>query len=87
MKLNIIEKNQNDVKQIFVTFAKKELIVSKDSQTWNTESINKFLIEIVSDIPQDEKIELEFDKKNDNPVYIHVVDLFKSFCQELNNLL
>ncbi|MGL4951993.1 MAG: hypothetical protein ACRC4L_03355 [Mycoplasma sp.] len=87
MKINITEKIQNETSEIFVTFARKELIVSKDSQTWNTESINKFLIEIVSEIPEEEKLEIQFDDSNENPIYIHIVDLFNNFAEELNSLL
>ncbi|MGL4948687.1 MAG: hypothetical protein ACRC42_04925 [Mycoplasma sp.] len=87
MKLNLIEKTQEESKVILVNFGKKELQISEDSQSWNTESINKFLIEVVSGLPEGEKIELIYDDKNEDDIYLHIVDLFSEFTNELNKLI
>ncbi|MBR4025764.1 MAG: hypothetical protein IKJ03_02290, partial [Mycoplasmataceae bacterium] len=58
-------------------------------EKWNINGINEFLIELASDLPDKEKIELKVDqeKQNSDKVYNHIVDLFDNFVQEYNNNL
>ena len=78
-------KKQED--KIFVSFANESIMVSKDSTEWNDKGINNFLIQLASKTPDEDKIELEFDNKNNEEVYKHIVFLFKTFINTYNESL
>lgn len=66
-------------------FKNKELLISKDSEKWNTVGINEFLVLVASSIPIDsEELTLEYDKDFDNEIYKHICGLFKEFVDEFN---
>lgn len=81
MILNI--KKIND-KQFEVNFSDQKLEIDEKSPNWNIEGINKFLINLASKTPDDEKIELRFDDKEEDKIYKHICFLFKNFCDEYN---
>ncbi|MBX4209765.1 MAG: hypothetical protein K4H23_00925 [Mollicutes bacterium PWAP] len=82
-----IEKlNKSEIKISSNSF-KKELFISKESTSWNTKSINNFLIELSSKVG-DKKIEVKvIDGKNteskDTALYF-VYTLFEEFANEIN---
>ena len=67
-------------------FANEELEINENSEQWNTDGINKFLIKLASKTPTNEKIEIIFDENEKNKIYIHIVELFKEFANEYNTL-
>lgn len=75
--------NKSD-EQIIISFGKKQIICSKQTDEWNSEKINAFLIDLASATPDDEKIEIEYDENNKADNYRHIVELFSSFVEEFN---
>ncbi len=67
-------------------FALEELLINNESDNWNTEGINKFLIKLASNVPNNEEINLIYDKEEKNKIYVHIVELFKEFVEEYNRL-
>lgn len=49
-----------DENKFIAKFANEEIEISEQSQDWNIEWINKFLIKLASKTPTNEKIELKF---------------------------
>ena len=78
-------KKQED--KIFVSFANESIMISQDSTDWNDKGINNFLIQLASKTPDEDKIELEFDKENKEEVYKHIVFLFQTFIDTYNESL
>ncbi|MGL6125213.1 MAG: hypothetical protein ACRC1F_01835 [Metamycoplasmataceae bacterium] len=87
MTLNITQKDNMGTKEIIVSFAKELLLISENSEEWTNEGINKFLISLASKTPNDEDIVLEYDEKNEDTTYIHIVGLFKEFASEYNKTI
>ncbi|MDK2819756.1 MAG: hypothetical protein KFW07_02875 [Mycoplasmataceae bacterium] len=83
MKLTI-KKEQDKEKEYLVGFAKEVLRISENSEDWSNDGINTFLINLASKTPEGDKINLEFDHENEDPVYKHIVMLFKEFTDEYN---
>lgn len=69
-----------------IKFANEELEISEKSEDWNTEGINKFLIKLASKTPNGEKIEIVYDKEENDLIYKHTINLFKEFVNEYNKL-
>ena len=85
IKLEIKKLEEN---KYIARFAKEELEISINSEQWNIEGINKFLIKLATNTPNDGKIEIIFNEeeiKNDK-VYYHIYSLFNEFKNEYNNL-
>ena len=74
MKIKI-QKLENEIK---ITSANKILEIREDSTTWNSESINKFLIAIATK-DSENKIEIDFDENENDAQYKWIVELFKEF--------
>lgn len=87
MKLEIIKIEEN---KFLAKYGKdNELEIGPNSENWNSEGINKFLIKIATMTPDENVIEISCDQDEltkDN-VYKHIVDLFTEFAKEYNNLL
>ena len=85
----ILEIKWIDDKKYCAKFKNIELEINENSEKWNINGINEFLIELASDLPDKEKIELKVDqdKQKSDKVYSHIVDLFDNFVQEYNNNL
>lgn len=86
MKLKLILKNE---KEIIAQFGNEELEINETSENWNTEGINKFLINLATKTPNKEKIEIEYDEKlsEENKTYKHIIFMFKEFQNEYNKLI
>lgn len=84
MNLNIKQELVGDIKKIIVSFAKHELQIYENSDQWNSPSINKFLINLACSVPQNETIEIIYDKDVDSEDFKHVVMLFEDFAKEYN---
>lgn len=82
----LLEIKKIDENKFIAKFANEELEISEQSQDWNMEGINKFLIKLASKTPVNEKIELNFDVQEENKVYLHIIDLFQEFINEYNFL-
>lgn len=82
----LLEIKKIDENKFIAKFANEELEISEQSQDWNIEGINKFLIKLVSKTPVKEKIELKFNNQEENKVYLHLIDLFQEFINEYNGL-
>lgn len=82
----LLEIKKIDENKFIAKFANEELEISEQSQDWNMEGINKFLIKLASKTPVNEKIELNFDVQEENKVYLHIIDLFQEFINEYNHL-
>lgn len=78
MKLKIKKDNE----KIFVSFAKEFIEISENSQNWNTDGINKFLIKIATSLSADENIEIEKDDNKEDEVYNYIVELFTKFAEQ-----
>lgn len=87
MTLTITHKQNLEIKEIIVSFAKEYLIISEDSEQWSNDGINKFLISLASKTPNDEEIILNYDEENEDPIYKHIVVLFSEFISEYNKTL
>ena len=62
------------------------LEIKKDSSTWNTESINYFLIHCSSLLNEGDIMEVsKIDDDIDDVTYKHVHELFKTFVNKYNN--
>lgn len=87
MKLEIIKKEEN--KFLAKYGRENELDISIESENWNSEGINKFLIKIATTTPDENRIEIEYDQDEfaNNKIYKHLVELFSEFAKEYNNLL
>lgn len=85
MKLKI---NKLEEKKYIVSFAKEALEISQDSDNWNTEGINRFLIQLGTKTPKDEKIEITCDGDlcKEDKVYNHIYELFNEFAKQYNKL-
>ena len=85
----VLEIKWIDDKKYCAKFKNIELEINENSEKWNINGINEFLIELASDLPDKETIELKVDqeKQNSDKVYNHIVDLFSNFVQEYNNNL
>lgn len=85
----VLEIKWIDDKKYCAKFKNTELEINEFSENWNITGINKFLIELASDLPDKDEIELKIDeeKRNNDKVYNHIVDLFCCFVQEYNNNL
>lgn len=82
----LLEIKKIDENKFIAKFANEELEISEQSQDWNIEGINKFLIKLASKTPVKEKIELKFNNQEENKVYLHLIDLFQEFIKEYNRL-
>lgn len=71
--------------QIIISFnkGKNKIVCSQNSENWNSDGINSFLIDLASATPEDESIELEY-QENNKANYRHVVSLFDNFIKEFN---
>lgn len=87
MKLEIRKIEEN--KYIAKYGRDNELDISLESENWNSEGINKFLIKLATSTADENQIELDFDEQEyeKNKVYNHIVELFKEFANEYNKLL
>lgn len=84
----IIKQSENlESKEILVSFAKEVLKISENSEDWSNEGINKFLINLASKTPNDEEIDIEYDKENEDPTFKHITGLFNEFVIEYNKTL
>lgn len=77
-----IKKEQD--KEYLVGFAKDVLRISENSEDWSNDGINAFLINLASKTPEGDSITLEYDQENEDPVYKHLIMLFKEFADEYN---
>lgn len=83
MKINITENNEKN--GVIVSCGNNNILVSKNSEEWNNEGINKFLVNISVSIPNDEKFEIsEYDEKIEGDIYKFVWELFNDFVKEYN---
>lgn len=87
MKLEIKKIEEN--KYIVKYGRDNELDISIESENWNSEGINKFLIKLATTTVDENRIELNFDEQEyeKNKVYNHIVELFREFANEYNKLL
>lgn len=85
MNLIIRQELVGEIKKIIVSFANKELQIYDNSDQWNSPGINKFLIELACAIPENENIELDYDKDNTEDGFKHIVMLFNDFAKEYNS--
>lgn len=87
MKLEIKKIEEN--KYIVKYGRDNELDISIESENWNSEGINKFLIKLATTTVDENRIELDFDEQEyeKNKVYNHIVELFREFANEYNKLL
>ncbi|MBD5423067.1 MAG: hypothetical protein HDR43_01050 [Mycoplasma sp.] len=83
MKLEIKKTDEN---KFIAKFSNEELDISANSENWNIEGINKFLIKLATKTPKGETIELEHDKDEENKVYKYIYSLFKEFVDQYNEL-
>lgn len=84
MELTIKKNEGGDI--IVVSFGKTSLEIWEGSPKWNTDGINEFLINLASQTPNNENITISFDKDEESKIYKHIVDLFREFTNEFNNL-
>lgn len=73
-----------DVKEVWIQTSKYRIVASKESSDWNSDGINKFLINVAISTPDEEQLEINFDNKNQNSMYKYIVDLFNEFALEFN---
>ncbi|MEG0879572.1 MAG: hypothetical protein RSE95_02800 [Malacoplasma sp.] len=87
MTLNIRQHKDGDETKIIVSYGerKTDLIISENSDNWNSKGINTFLINLASSVPPEEKIELSFDEKIEDEDFKQIVMLFKTFANEYNS--
>ncbi len=85
MTLKIKKTNDNTY---LASFASNELDISKDSENWNIEGINKFLIKLATKTPKGEQIEIECDKDSleNDKILSHIYELFNEFVKQYNQL-
>lgn len=83
MKLILKLKNENE---FVASYADVMLEISEKSEEWNTEGINKFLINLATRTPDGDIIELELDQEQfeNNKIYKHLCNLFNEFVKEYN---
>lgn len=81
MNLTITKINE---KEFEVKFANEVLKINEQSLDWNIQGINKFLINLALKTPDDSKIEIIYDEKEEDKIYKHIYLLFKNFCDEYN---
>lgn len=84
--LTIFDENNSEIK---VFYNKHQLLISKDSNKWNTEGINEFLINVATSIPENEKINVVFDQeaRKNNATYRYICELFEEFSNEYNKMI
>ncbi|TCG11571.1 hypothetical protein [Mycoplasma todarodis] len=87
MTIKINNKSTEEKNEILVSFGKEVLEVSETSQDWNNQGINNFLIKLASATPDKETMVIDYDEEDENAVYKHIVQLFKSFTDEYNETL
>ncbi len=87
MTIKINNKSTEEKNEILVSFGKEVLEVSETSQDWNNQGINNFLIKLASATPDKETMVIDYNKDDENAVYKHIVQLFKSFTEEYNGTL
>ncbi len=87
MKVVLNFEQENEIKRVNIRVGKYSLLISKDSQKWNQDGINEFLINIASSLPEGEKFEIEFDSNNNDEMYKYIYTLFDDFCNEYNKLI
>lgn len=86
MKIDIIENNDNNV--VVVKCGSYKIDVSSNSNEWNNEGINKFLVNISVAIPNNEKFLIsEFNNNSKNDIYRFVWELFNDFVIEYNKTI
>lgn len=85
MELKIRQELVGETKKIIVNVAKNELQIYENSDQWNSQGINKFLINLACVLPQNEIIELVYDKNNDEVDFKHVISLFECFAKDYNS--
>ena len=62
------------------------LEIKKESSTWNTESINNFLIHCSSLLSKDDIMKVsKIDQSIEDVTYKHVHELFQTFVNKYNN--
>lgn len=85
MKLEIKKLEDN---KYLAKFAKEELEININSEAWNIEGINKFLIKLATSTPKNDDIEIIYDQEiaKEDKVYSHLFNLFKEFTDEYNKL-
>ncbi len=85
MKFEIKKLEEN---KYLAKFAKEELEININSESWNIEGINKFLIKLSTNTPTNEQIEIIYDQNEikEDKVYSHLYNLFKEFVDEYNKL-
>ncbi len=74
MKIKITKSND----EIKITVADKVVEVRENSPTWNSNSINKLLIAIATK-DSENKIEIDYDKNENDAQYKWIVELFETF--------
>ncbi len=85
MKLEVKKLEDN---KYLAKFAKEELEININSEVWNIEGINKFLIKLSTSTPKNDDIEIIYDQEitKEDKVYLHLYNLFKEFVDEYNKL-
>ena len=62
------------------------LEIKEESSTWNTESVNNFLIHCSSLLSEGDVMEIsEIDRNIKDVIYKHVHELFQTFVNKYNN--
>lgn len=82
MKLEI---KLTDKENIVVKFKNEKCIIAKNSNDWTNEGICKFLTNLAVHTPDGEKIEIDFNKDEQDNLYKHICELFQAFVDEYNN--
>lgn len=87
MKINVLFDDSNENKKVIIKCSKYDLLVSKDSQKWNIEGINEFLINISTTITDGDRFEVVYDENNKDEIYKYVCSLFIDFKNQYNLLI
>lgn len=86
MKIEIINKSieAENVKEVKIKSGKNEIIASKESDVWNSDGINDFLINVGISVPENEELELIYNPDDQDSMYKFLVELFDEFVKEYN---
>ncbi len=75
-----------DKDTIKVSWGNEFLEISQTSESWNNKGINTFLINLVTDNPNNSQLTIIYDiqLKEKDEIYSYIVQLFEKFIIEVN---